>query len=114
MEPDLRSRRTTDMENQYRRNTGKTELGRNEIMGAFVQRKPLVTKIEKIPQGNKNHAAWALGGKNQTKQMMIMCDIVTMKNLTLEYPLGISEYFYPSKLTRIKCEQLVWFDELCM
>ena len=114
MEADLGFRRTTDMVNQHHQDTTKMKLGRNTIMGAFARMKPLVTKIEKIPQGNKNHVAWALARKNQTKQTMIMCGVITIKTLTLEYPLGILEYFDPSKLPKLKCEQLVWFNEVHM
>ena len=114
MESDLGFRRTTDMVNQYRRDMGKIELGRNAIMNAFFRMTPLVTKIEKIPQGNKNHVAWALARKNQTKQMMIMCGIFTITLLTLEYPLGIPEYFDPAKLPELECEQIIWFDEVHM
>ena len=80
-----------DMVNKYRFNTTKMELGRNAIMGSFARMKPLVTKIKKIPQGNKNHVAWVLSRKNQTKKMMIICGKITTETLTLEHPLGIPE-----------------------
>ena len=85
---------TTDMVNQYRRDMGKTEIGRSAVMG----------KIEKNQQGNKNHASWSLIRKNQTKQFMRMSGIITEHELTLEFLLGISEYFNPAHLSTIECE----------
>lgn len=46
-------------------------------MAAFVRMKPLVTKIEKNPQGNKNHVARAL---EQINQKIIYDDYVWYSN----------------------------------
>ena len=43
-----------------------------------------------------------------------MCGKFTIETLILEYPLGIPEYFDPSKLSKFECEQLVWFNEVHM
>ena len=76
--------------------------------------KPLVTKIKQIPQGNKNHVAWALARKNQTKQFLIMNGQITKNELTAEYPEGIPIHFDPSKLPTIECAQIVWYNEVHM
>ena len=53
MEQGLGFRMTTMMVNQHRMEENLDTVGRNCVMNTFYRMKPVVTKLKKMPQGNK-------------------------------------------------------------
>ena len=85
MQTGLGIRQTTVMFNDYRTEVGRVHVGRSCISDTFQRMLPVITKIRKRQQGNKNNEAWTLARKDQTKQTCIMICKITKQNLLDEY-----------------------------
>ena len=81
MEANLGFRNTLIMVNTHRIEEGRQPVGKNAIMHAFDRMNPKINKVQKLPQGNKSHSAWALARKNQTKQFLVMLGELTLEEL---------------------------------
>jgi len=69
---------------------------------------PLLTKIQKRNQGNKNHIAWTLARKNQCMQYMIMIGSMDKNQIREELDLDnnqpIPVHFDPDQLSTLTKE----------
>ena len=108
---------TTLMVNTQRVDEGKRIVGRSAIMSAAKRMIPLVTKIQKRSQGNKNNEAWQLARFHQTLQMSILLREIHLLPdirgyLKIPYSSPIPDAFNPSVLPHITRCQIVYFDEM--
>ena len=112
MEQGLGFRQTTKMVNQHRRDQGLTLVGRSAVRNHFEKMNPVISRTQKICQGNSNNKGWIDARKRQCEQFCIMFNKLTTEDLLREhktFPLPLC--FEPSRLPRLHPDQIVWFDE---
>ena len=111
MEVNLGFRNTLVMVNFHRVEEGLIPVGRNAIMTAFDRMNPRVHKIQKVPQSSSSHEGWTEARKIQTKQFLVMLGEISIGDLEEQYPESIPPAFDPRLLSKLSCNQFVFFDE---
>ena len=96
MEGGFGTRFVTLMVNTQRVDEEKSIFGRSAVTDAAKRMRPIVTKIQKRNQGNKNHQGWQNARFYQTLQMVIMLREISTPNILIKLKLESIQQLPPA------------------
>ena len=100
------------MVNNYQLEEGMTTVGQSAVMFIFHKLKPIITRIKKKSQGNKDHAKLAISQIFSNKANEYMLGRISKDTLMIEHINNLPGCFNPELLYTLTCTQIIYFDEM--